>query len=81
MGRKQQLKRVKGEKSSPNVSFNSKINAAITLWKKGETKQEACVGAKVSRATLDRYIKHYDILRSDATVPRRWQDQPAAAGA
>lgn len=68
MGRKQQLKRVKGAKSSPNVSFNSKINAAITLWKRGETKQEACVGAKVSRATLDRYIKHYDILQSDATV-------------
>jgi hypothetical protein len=68
MGRKQPLKRVKGTKSSPNVSFNSKINRAINNWKKGQTKQEACADADVTRRTLDRYIEHYDIMQFNARV-------------
>ena len=38
-----------------------KINAAIADWKNGLSKLDACVKNGVTRPTLNRYIKHYNI--------------------
>ena len=64
------------EQRAPQM-FHSiqKSNAAIKTWKKGQTKQEGCSRVNISRVTLDRYIKHYDIIQSDASV--RYADLPS----
>ena len=64
-GKKQPLKRVKGKKASPNVSSRLAMNNAITMFKKGATKVDACLQWGLNRCTFDSYIKHYSIEAGD----------------
>ena len=66
MGRKLRMQSVKGVKKSPNVSARMQINAAIADWKNGLLKKDACLQNGVSRPTLNRYIKFYNIRDKSA---------------
>ena len=61
MGKKPMLKRVKGSKVSPNVSARQAINRAIELLKQGLSKEACSAQSGVSRPTINKYIKHYNI--------------------
>lgn len=68
MGKKAKLHQKKGKKKSPDWSSRQAINQAINLYKRRQPKVICCEQSGVSRPTLDRYIKHHNILPGDKTA-------------
>jgi hypothetical protein len=71
MGKKQRLTTKKGKKVSPNASVRTRVNAALADFKEGKqgnTKKSICKRHGVAVSLLNRYIKHPNVQKGDAST-------------